>query len=166
VTPGGNSRDPEARARSLANLQRGGGRPASSEHRPALKHGAYCRVSDDERYAEIAGMRDALGEDAPLLDAFDASVLWDWAATRVQIAKAQADIEDHGWKDRTTGEARQLVRDLERWRARALEYAKEFGATPRARGALGLDLARVRALGPDPVLGMSGLDGGDDAEGG
>jgi hypothetical protein len=144
----------------LAQLKRGGAPPAPAGNRYAWKSGAYARISD-ERLAEIARMRDALGEDAPLLDAGDAVALWDWAALRVQIQRAELDIEAHGWKSRETGEARQLVRDLATWRRQSLDYAREFGGTPRARVALGLDLARGQALDLTQVL--SSLD--DDLEG-
>jgi hypothetical protein len=142
-----------SRARALANLRRG---PAAPEgNRLAMKHGAYAQLTRAELGAEVAAMRDALGEDAPLLDAADAATLEDWAACRVHLRRAEADLRDHGWKDRATGAPRELAEYARRLRRDSLDYAREFGCTPRARAALGLDVAR----GFDLAQELARLDG-------
>jgi hypothetical protein len=61
----------------------------------------------------------------------------------VQFERVEADIADHGWRDRKTGEARSVVDLARRLRAEALGYAESLGMTPRSRAKLGLDLQRT-----------------------
>lgn len=142
MSPGGNSRNPAARARSQANLQRGGGRAFEPGNRAAWKYGGYAELTRNELDAEVRAMRDALGEDAPLLDAADVATLNDWAATRFHLRNAERELRDGGWKDQKTGEPRRLAEYARSLRSASLDYAREFGCTPRARAALGLDVAR------------------------
>lgn len=125
---------------SLANLRNAP--PAPGSNKRAWKHGAYHALTRAELDVEVAAMRDALGADAPLLDAADVATLDDWAGCRVHLRAAERDLADHGWKDRVTGEARSLAEYARKLRRDSLEYAREFGCTPRSRAALGLDVAR------------------------
>ena len=66
MTPGGSSKDPAARGRSIANLRRGGQTPDGSQR---VTHGAFRRVVDaGDRDAKARTIFDALAADAPLRD--------------------------------------------------------------------------------------------------
>lgn len=165
------SRDPDAQARQLGNLRRGGP-PAEPGNRLASTHGGYSAVSEQDKDAKVRAVYDALAADAPLrgpdggLPRSDAMVVGLLARCLVRLERVEADMADHGWKDRHTGQARPVV-DLEgRLRREALDYARELGMTPRSRLALGLDLARGRDLASEMAADADTerreLEGGDD----
>jgi hypothetical protein len=141
------SRDPEKRARSLANLRKGG--PAAPKgNRYTLHHGGYASprmlpVEGKSRviYAELsrdAPLRDAVG-DLPAADRTTVELL---ALCLARLESIAAWLEAHGWLDPKTGEPRSAV-DLERrLRTEARDHAEALGLSPRSRVALGLDLMR------------------------
>ena len=106
---GGNSPDPIKRARSLANLQRGGGRPVSAENNIALKHGGRAAVSAREAEPKVREICELLGVDAPIrgedgdLPSADRMAMFETATTLVQLDRVRRDLVDHGWKDQATG---------------------------------------------------------------
>lgn len=142
----GNAR---ARARSLANLQRGGGvRPAADGHRPNLRHGAYAVIAADRLDAKAREVFAALAADAPLRAAGELPAA-DGAAVRLAAdALCRLDgLHDYlarrGIED-AKGALRVVELDLERrLRAEAADHLDSLGMTPRARARLGLDVARA-----------------------
>jgi hypothetical protein len=163
--PGGNSRDEAARARSLANLQRGGGVPASADHRPALRHGGRAAVSARETEAKVEELRALLSEDTPIRDAdgglpaADRMALHETAVTLVLLDRVRKDMVDHGWKDRETGQPRPVVALESQLSQRAWRQLGECGMTPAGRVRLGVGLAKTFDL----ALEMSALADEEDA---
>lgn len=141
------SKDPEKRAKQLANLNRTPPTPPAGNRR-AQRHGAYAAVGAEEREGEMRRIFDALSADLPLRDpdggppAADGVAVELLADCLVQLRRARADVEDHGWRDPKTGDPRPVVDRAQRLRREAFEYAEALGLTPRGRLKLGLDLAR------------------------
>lgn len=137
---------------SLANLQRGGGRPVSLEHRPNLHHGGYAVVAADVLDAKEAEVFAALAADAPLRDSngelprADTVVVRLLAEALCRLDSVKADIRDHGWKHAKSGNPRPVVELERRLRAEVFDYLRDLGMTPAGRARLGLDLVRSRDL--------------------
>jgi len=154
------SREP-ARRRQLQNLKRGNN-DAPVGNRLSTTHGGYTRVLADTLDAKVRDVFNALAQDAPLrenggLPCADTVVVRLLAECLCRLDSVSADLRDHGWRDRATGEARTAVEVEQRLRREALSYAIEMGMTPRSRAQLGLAVARTVDLAtamsePDPAL--------------
>jgi hypothetical protein len=150
VSPGGNSRDPEARARSLANLKRGNNPPprAGSPLQPARRHGAYAQVARASLEAKQREVFEALSADVPLRDeagglpGADAVVVRLLAECLCRLDGVAAHLRDHGLIDSRTGDPRPAVEIEIKLRREARELAEGLGMTPRSRVALGIDVQR------------------------
>lgn len=146
------SRDPDKRSRQLANLRPGAGAGPPGNRR-ALAHGGYAAVSPLERDRKAQKIFEALAADAPMRDgagglpAADTAVVSLFARCLVQLERVEADMADHGWKDRESGDPRPVVELARRLRGEALDYAEALGMTPRSRAKLGLDLTRTLTAG-------------------
>lgn len=152
---------PHRRQRQLANLQRGGGRPASAENRPRLAHGGYAVVAQSRLEAKQLEVYEALAVDAPLRDTDGSLPRHDTVAV-VMLSKALCRLDDveafltlRGVID-DSGRERTAV-DLERrLRGEVADWLDSLGMTPRSRARLGVDLVRTVDLAtamsePDPV---------------
>lgn len=168
---GGLSKDPEKRARQLANLKPP--TPAPKGHQRGLKHGAHAPVpparldaKTEAIYAELAGDAPVRGPDGelPRYDRHAVLMLADclcrldgireWLGPRSVVSRK--------------GRVRSVVRHEARLRREAREWMDELGMTPRSRAKLGVDLARTADLAtamsePDPerrrrLMADAGLD--------
>jgi phage terminase small subunit len=146
------SRDPDKRSKQLANLRPGAGAGPPGNRR-ALAHGGYAAVSPLERDRKAQEIFETLAADAPMRDgagglpAADTAVVSLFARCLVQLERVEADMADHGWKDRESGDPRPVVELARRLRGEALDYAEALGMTPRSRAKLGLDLTRTLTAG-------------------
>lgn len=145
---GGGARNPA----SLANLQRGGGQTFTPDNAAARRHGGYAAVAVERLDARARRVFDALAVDAPLrgpdgeLPAHDAGMVRLLAECLCRLDDVAQHLADAGWIDQKTGQPRLAVLDLERrLRGEAAGYMDRLGMSPRARAALGLDLARTAA---------------------
>ncbi len=168
---------PGARARQLANLNRGGN-PAPLGNQRHRSHGGYARVARPQLEAKEREVFDALAEDAPLRDVDgglprpDALVVTLLAKALCRLEGVEAYTRLYGSVEFKTGNVRPAAELERRLRAEALDYAEALGMTPRSRARLGLDLARTTDLAiamsePDPdrrrqLLRDAGLDQEDD----
>jgi hypothetical protein len=147
------SRDPDRRARQLANLRRGGPANAGSfrpdQASPVLKHGLRSRRPPRLLLTETADeIVDALAATVPLrapdgdvmpqfLPAIEAAAL-----LLVQIRRAAAFLASHGATDqrgRFRPENEALTRTIEGF----MRTLDRLGATPRSYAALGFDVTRT-----------------------
>jgi hypothetical protein len=140
------SQRPEARARQLANLQKGG--PAApGGNRRAERHGGYSQIAKRDLDEKVAEVYAAIGEDLPLREdgqvpRADAVALRLLAECLCRIESVSDFLGRRGWQDKD-GEVRPAV-DLERrLRAEALDLLRELGLTPAARAKLGVELVRM-----------------------
>jgi hypothetical protein len=157
------SDDPVKRARQLANLQPGAGAGDGGLQR-ALGHGAYAQVRARRVERREAEIFDALAADAPLradgaLPAHDGAIVALLAQVLCRLEDVAANIRDCGvfeQRGRRKGQLRPVVEAEARLRREAAGYLDQLAMTPKARGALGLDLARTVDLAtamsePDPA---------------
>lgn len=125
-----------------------GGAPMFSKGNAlARRHGAHGPLPAEHlegKAAEIAAVVPVRGEDGGLHPA-DAYAVQMLAEVLCRIELATAHIDKHGLTNKK-GEAHSLLRHLSRWEAQAREWMNDLGMTPRARVALGLNLARTRDL--------------------
>lgn len=144
----GLSKDPEKRARQLANLRPGAGawKPGAA---PNMKHGLRTRRPDRVLLADAASeVIDALEAQVPLkgadglpLPEFTAAV--EAAALQlVVIRRTLAFLHNHGWED-GRGRMRPEVEGLERALNRLRRHLDGLGATPASYARLGFDVART-----------------------
>jgi hypothetical protein len=176
VSGPGRYKSEESRQRALANLKRGPAAPPRNSF--ATRHGAYARVTAEERQGELQRIYDALAADAPMLAPADGVKLELLADALVQLRRCRRDMEDHGWRDAKTGEERPVVERAQRLRREVAEHLRDMGMDLRSRAALLPDLARgldaATALSaareePDPALRRALLAAAglvDGAEGG
>jgi hypothetical protein len=167
---GGGARHPN----SLANLQPAPAAPLGNDR--TRRHGGYAAVARDQLAERVAVIYDALAVDAPLRDSDDQLPMADSAIVRLlaealcRVESVSAHLTDTGWLDQKTQEPRHAVLDLEgRLRREAAGYMEQLGMTPKARAALGVDLARTVDLAtamsePDPdrrrdMIAATGVDG-------
>lgn len=163
---GGGARHPA----SLANLQRGGGQAFEPTNAVARRHGGYAAVAVERLDARARRIYDALSDDAPLrgpdggLPAQDAGVVRLLAECLCRLDDVTEHLAHAGWLDQRTGDPRLGVLDLERrLRGEAAGYMDRLGLSPRARAALGLDLART-AQSMDAATALSAARGESDPE--
>lgn len=153
------SRDPEKRARQLANLTARPPAPPAGNRRGAV-HGGYSQVMATTLEAKARTIYDALASDAPVrgpdggLPREDSVPVRLLAEALCRLDSVSEYLARHGWQDER-GVPRQAVLNIEeRLSSRALGLCIELGMTPRSRAALGLSLARVgQAL--DPLAGLA-----------
>jgi Phage terminase, small subunit len=139
-------RDP-ARKRQLDNLKPAP--PAPPGNRRAVTHGAYAAIVRERHDRKRLQVFEALAFDVPLreggeLPRPDAVVVSLLAETLCRLEDVKRDIDDHGWRDRKTGDPKPVVTLERRLRREALDYAEALGMTPRSRARLGLDLAQLQ----------------------
>lgn len=145
------SRDPEKRARQLANLRAGAGAGDGGLQR-ARSHGAYAAIADRELEAKVAAVYQAISADVPLheidgsLPAADAIPVRQLAETLVRRERVRESELRHGI-EASDGKLRGIVEFGLRLDAQILALCKELGLTPRSRAALGLDLVRAERAG-------------------
>lgn len=114
------------------------GNSVSIGNRGPLKEGAYSRLRLSEAAAETAEELRAL---LPIVEDYDEPAVQAFAYVLEQLKAAAGALENA--RDRET--RLRLSQDARGWALAGLRYAEHFGATPRARAALGLDLARGHA---------------------
>lgn len=165
MSPGGSSPDPEARARSLANLQRGGGRPAEPGNALARRHGARSEVLLRDVEDEVAELRDALAEAAPVrgpdgsLPAADVVAVERAARALKRWRHVSAWCDLHGRLDDRTGGVKPAA-DYELRAERELGRALDaLGMTPDSRFRMGLGLGRALDLAR-AIAHLDGREGG------
>jgi len=144
------SRDPQRRARQLANLRRGG-TPAPKGNRFHVVHGAYAAVARDRLDAKVRDVFDALATDAPLrgrdgeLPAADGAAVRLAAEVLCRLDSLGEYLALHGIID-GDGELRGAVDIESRLRREAADHLDSLGMTPRSRARLGLDVTRAAAF--------------------
>jgi len=119
----------------------------------AVTHGAHTRPLAPARRVEakaeeIADAVPVRAQDGGLHPS-DRHAVAMLADVLVRIELASAHLAEVGMVNRTgrrKGEAHSLLRHISRWEAAARDWMNDLGMTPRARAALGLDLARTRDL--------------------
>ena len=134
---------------SLANLQRGGGRPAQPGDQRRLVHGGRSELLVRNVEAEVRELMDALGDAAPVRDPDGSLPVADLVAVErtARLLKRYRHLDQwldlHGVLDERTGDvkpAAELAARTGESLARALD---QLGMTPTSRAKLGLDLART-----------------------
>lgn len=136
------SRDPEKRAKQLANLNRGGN-PAPGGNAFRKTHGGYATVVAERVEAKVAEVFNVLEADAPLPHPANAVVLHLLAEALCRLDDVSANLRDHGLFDAKTKEPRRAIDVEAALRKEAAGYADDLGLTPRSRARLGLDVART-----------------------
>lgn len=143
------SADPTARANQLANLRAGAGAGDGGLQR-SRKHGAYAAIAERELDGKVAELYGAIGEDLPVRDpdgsvpAADAIPLRMLAETLLRRERVR-ETEVRSGIETSDGRLRGVVEFGLRLDGHALKLAEQLGLTPRARAALGLDLARAQS---------------------
>lgn len=159
------SDDPAKRERQMSNLQPGQhvgnlvpGAGQAARAADTLRHGAYSRRLTENVEEEVSELMDALADTAPVraadggLPCHDVIAVEALARTLRRWRAVEAWLDLHGILDERTGEpkpAAKLAGDLHGRLVRGLEG---MGMTPKARAALGLDLARTLQADPSAVL--------------
>jgi Phage terminase, small subunit len=145
------SRDPEKRARQLANL-RPGAHVAPLGNTRTLKHGARRVILRAELDAEVAEIYRALAEAAPVRDPDGGLPAADEAAVEVAARALKRWREVNAWCntfgriEEKTGRVKPAV-EAELACERALKAAlRDLGLDPTARAKLGLDVARAQSF--------------------
>lgn len=142
------SKDPDKRARQLANLRPAP--PAPLGHTRTLIHGGRAEALYRDVDAETHELIDALGDTAPVRDpdgsvpAADAAMLEVAARLLRRYRRVSGWLDLHG-RISEAGEVKPAA-DLELRIERALAAALDaLGMTPTSRAKLGLDLQRTAA---------------------
>lgn len=159
------SDDPDKRARQLANLPNMRGEPPANAWAPgaspALKHGLRSRAPSkivlDPIVREI---EEALAADLPLKNADGSVPAADRFAVELaaiallRVRRVAAYLELHGDTDAQDNLRREFEAE-----GKAIEHAARMldrlGCSPRARAALGVDVARMAQAGADPATLLS-----------
>jgi phage terminase small subunit len=151
------SRDPAKRARQLANLRNAPAAPGGN--RRTVTHGAYANLPVERVSAKVREVAAALALDAPVraedggLPAADAVVVRQLAEALCRLDDIAEYLQRRGWED-SSGKPRPVLDYEGRLRGHVLDLLRELGMTPRARAALGLDLARThRTLEDEAAAG-------------
>jgi len=137
------SRDPEKRSKQLAN--RRDAQPPERGNRRAVKHGGRARPNPRRQAvieAQIAAalpVRDASG-DAPAHDAIAVRLL---AISLCRLESCAAYVTEHGMFDKS-GRVRPAAEHEQVLIQRVSNQLDKLGMSPRARVALGVDLARTQ----------------------
>lgn len=125
---------------SLANIQRDGQPVAGAEpgNERGLKHGAYGQAITP-RAEEL---REELLELVPVVSDADQPTVTLLARVLARLEKADAWVDEHGLFDRA-GRTRPILKVIGGWESTAARLCDQLGLSPRARSALGLNLART-----------------------
>lgn len=149
------SRDPEKRARQLANLR---GRPPAPEqgNQRATRHGGYSRIAAERLEAKVAELAEALGEDLPVRSRSDALAVAELATKVCQLEDLRGYLTAHGYLT-ASGDVRPAAELERRLSAQVDDKLDALGLTVRSRAKLQLDLTRSIDLAsamsePDPEL--------------
>lgn len=159
------SDDPEKRARQLANLPNMRGEPPANAWAPgaspALRHGLRSRAPSkivlDPIVREI---EDALAADLPLkngdgsVPAADRFAVELAAIALLRVRRVSAYLQLHGDTDEK-GALRPELEGLGKAVEHAARMLDRLGCSPRARAALGVDVARMAQAGADPSTLLS-----------
>jgi hypothetical protein len=143
------SSDPEARARSLANLRAGAGAGDGGLQR-GRTHGVYAQIAARELDGKVRELYDAIGSDLPVRDpdgavpAQDAIPLRILAETLIRRGRVSETELRHGIET-PDGRLRGIVEFGLRLDGQALRLCEQMGLTPAARAKLGLDLVRAQS---------------------
>lgn len=139
------SKDPAARARSMANLKTGTG--ARKGQQVALKNGSRAKQPVGDVEQARLDLQAALADAAPLRDSDDNLPVHDRIAVEVVAAALARYRYMHSHFERlcqNKGRLRYtLIRELRRTEKQLIAELHELGMTPRGRAALGLDVART-----------------------
>jgi hypothetical protein len=139
------SNDPDKRARQLANLTPGGGYQFKPGNTAQLTHGLRSRLVQDDAVQDV---RRALALDAPVrapdggLPAADEYMVELAAIALVRLRRCAYYLAAHGDRDEH-GRLRPESVEFDRHTERCAKLLDRLGLSPRARAALGLDLARA-----------------------
>ncbi len=155
----GLSKDPEKRARQLANLKPGP--PAAQRNKLGVTHGGYARVVRARLDAKVRDVYDALSQDVPVqgpgggVPAADSPLLRLLATLLCRLEDVEQHIAMFGAFDPKTREARRVLDVEAQLRGQAADFLDRLGMSPRSRARLGLDLMRQADLAsamsePDP----------------
>lgn len=140
------SRDPEKRARQLANLRNAPAAPVGNQR--TRRHGAYAEIAEERLEAKAREVFAALAADAPVreddggLPAADVAAVRLLADTLCRLDSIGEYLARRGWEGED-GRPRPVLEYEARLRSSALDVMRELGMTPRSRAALGYDLARL-----------------------
>ena len=163
------SSDPAARQRQLANLTPGAGAGDGGLLR-ARTHGAYAQVAERELDEKVGEVYRAISADVPVHDqdgslpAADAIPVRMLAESLVRRERVRESELRHGIEARD-GKLRGIVEFGLRLDGQILRLCEQLGLTPRARAALGLDLARMAKAKPGDVRGLiAAMNADDDGE--
>jgi terminase small subunit-like protein len=129
--------------------------PAQLEQRrlAPLKHGATAgALALSERAGKLA---DYFRDLAPVLSDSDAPTIALLAYTWARIEAANEYLNEHGVLDEH-GVPRPVTKQLSTWENSAARLLDRLAMTPTSRGALGLDLERIRVLAkPRDLSGLT-----------
>jgi hypothetical protein len=163
------SRDPDKRARQLANLTAAPAPPAAN--RRALRHGGYSEALVADVSLEVRELMAALSDTAPVRDpdgslpAADLVAIERAARLLRRYRRLEAWLDLYGELDEDTGQvkpAAKLALEVGTSLDRSLDA---LGMTPTSRARLGLDLARTfdlaQAMAADAVLERQELEHAD-----
>lgn len=125
-------------------------------HELSLRHGSYARLRLSEKAAATA---DELRELLVVYDESDEPALQAFAFVVEQLKASATSLEE------TTNRATRLrlSQDARGWALAALRFSEQFGMTPRARIALGLDVVRGQ-VGQLTVTRLAQLVAAEDAD--
>lgn len=152
------SRDPDARARQIAALRKGGAPPAPKGNQHRRTHGAYAQLVEGVLDARIDRIRLALTEDSPLSNAADDAMIHQLAELMHRRDQVSANLTAFGLFEKD-GSERPAVALYLRFANAALDHAEAMGMTARSRARLGLDV--VRAQGLVDLMANADTDDGD-----
>lgn len=144
------SRDPEARARQLANLRK----PPPPPYRNArnLRHGGTATAKTLPVAETAEEIRRAFADAAPVraadggLPAADEAAVELAALALARVRRVTAWLDATGYIDERTGNVKGAVRYLEEATRTADSLLDALGLTPRSRAKLGVHLAHVEDL--------------------
>lgn len=156
------SRDPEKRAKQLANLRPAP--PAPQGHSRSLVHGGRAEVLFREVGGEVRELLDLLADAAPVRDADGALPAADAVAVE-RAARALARYrrlsgwcDAHGRFDERSGEVKPAA-EYELRAERALAEALDaLGMSPVSRARLGVDLARAASSAEEAEAARAARD--------
>jgi len=154
------SKDPEKRARSLANLRKGKAKPGNSR---AMTHGGGADASKLPAATKAAARADIeaeLAASAPVRAADGSLPVADRAIVELAASALARHRHVEAWLDAEgfftpKGNLRPVVVQLGKIDRALTELLDRLGMTPRSRATLGVDLARTVSLAdamsePDP----------------
>src|ERR1700727_3529130 len=140
MSPGGLSKDPQSRSRSLANLRDGPAAPPGNRH--TVTHGAYAALPTERVDAKVLEIPAAISEDAPVrttdgqLPVHDTVAVRDLAEVLCRLDDIGEYLSEHGWHDKDNGKPRPVLDYEAQLRRHKLDLLRELGMTPLSRAKL------------------------------